>query len=635
MIPRLPLYVICIMTFCSLSSLLAWADDSSLDQTTQQIALNSRPDAQKDFQVDTSSNTTDKQTDTNDNKSWEFSQSVKYSRGKYGTSQESETYEEDSSLQRDFANAMVSVTIPSLWQTGNVIATAIGRQIINKRTVKTATNSIISPTIAGLGDISLSGSYYLLEEGRNSPVDVTLTAYLKTPTASVKDGLGSGAWDGGPGIGFTKKIIDHIKAVADASYTFIGKVPGEETRNQVSLDGGLEYDITPATSATVKYEYSNATTKGGPNSQDIALSINYKINDDWKINGEVDFGLTHGSADETYLLGASVSFAGGILGLLPSPNAVSSNTSDYQTASSFFEPISTRFISDPLFLPLKGQLYGATAYTYSLAHSSTYNYLGKNTAKSSVDTNTFTQNIQYGISDRLTLRLIDSYAFNKAAQSVSTTGAVTNNNNEGFNNPTIGTIYRVLEQPSFPADVDLTFNISPSAFSAKEAGSGRNGTVASGTQPIAVVTGIGREMKNFTIEGTFTTTYVGNKYYESYANDDNYLEQEYFNYSFGLNTQTRLTERLSINLGAGYTITDHAYLTNLSTGTKVYVTIPNTFDLTGSINYHFIPNRLVGALTYTYDDYSTGKNTYSAVTSDTESRNHYANVFGARMQYLF
>ena len=107
---------------------------------------------------------------------------------------------------------------------------------------------------------------------------MTLTSYLKSPTASKREGLGTGEWDGGPGLGFAKKIIASIKAIADASYYFNGKVSGQGTLDQTNLDAGLEYDITTKTAATVKYEYSTASSKGtGAQSEDIAFSLEYEL----------------------------------------------------------------------------------------------------------------------------------------------------------------------------------------------------------------------------------------------------------------------------------------------------------------------------------------------------------------------
>ena len=618
--------------------LLSWplitpasADDTLNNAVNQQLALLSPTSGTR-----LSSNNTTNSTDNSDTNNWEYTQSIKYSRGKYGTAQESETYEADSVLQRDFTNGDVYITVPELWQTGDVTVTTHGTEVIKKKTIHTTTNSNENPTINGLGDIAFNGDYDLLQEDKNAPLDVTLTGYIKTPTASSKQGLGTGELDGGPGVSLARKIIANIRAVADASYYFDGKATGGNTLNQTNLDGGLEFDVTPKITASVKYEYASSASRGSANAEDINLSLGYKINDDWRINAETTLGLSKASADQTYLLGATMSFGGGILGIIPASNSTSSSDqADYATATSPFEPISSRILADPLYLPLKSQLYGSTTYTYNLTKSKAYNYAGAKTSDSSTSTNTFGQTIGYGLSDALSIWLIDSYAFNRADKTLSTTGAISSNNNEGFANPTLRTSYRLLDQAKSPADLDLSLQVSPNAFKDKSAGDGHDGTIASGDQPIAIITALGREMKMFTILGTFTTTYAGNQYYSSWATNDNYYVHQYFDYSFAINTQTRFTDRFSINLGATYSIDDKTYVTNLTTGTYSTSTPANTLALNSAINYQIIPNRLVGSLTYTYDDYSTGKSTYATLTSDTSTKDHYANVFGLRADYLF
>lgn len=57
--------------------------------------------------------------------------------------------------------------------------------------------------VSGLGDITISAGYAALEEGRISP-RIRLEAFMKLPTADSDEGLGSGSFDWGPGISFSK-----------------------------------------------------------------------------------------------------------------------------------------------------------------------------------------------------------------------------------------------------------------------------------------------------------------------------------------------------------------------------------------------------------------------------------------------
>jgi len=241
---------------------------------------------------------------------WQYTQSVQISNGKYGTSLESSTYVESSTLQRNFRNASLAVTIPYVWQTGNVVDTSSGIAVVDKKKTQ---------TISGLGDVTINGNYYLLQERNNAPLNMTLTGYLKTPTASSKKGLGTGETDGGFGAGFSKKLTSNLRGIADASFVFIGKVPDEKTFNQIYLDNGLQYILTPKTAVALKYEYSNAAFKGTAQAEDLALSLTYRINNDWVVNGEFAKGLTNGSPDEMYLLDATIKFDDNILKDLFSP----------------------------------------------------------------------------------------------------------------------------------------------------------------------------------------------------------------------------------------------------------------------------------------------------------------------------
>jgi len=241
-------------------------------------------------------------------KKWEVSQAFKYGSGKFGTTQTSTTYEENTTLTRNFSKGDLSLTLPYLWQRGTTEVTSVSRRVVNKRVVRRRTATQTKTSTDGIGDLTLDGNYYLLNEDQNTPIDITLTSYTKAPTASSKDGLGSGEWDGGLGIGFTKKLIYNFKAIADFSYYFIGKVSGQETRNQINFDSGLEYDFTEKTSGTVSYEYGSSTTKGEAESKDIALALAYKINDTWKLNFKGTAGLTEGSPAESFQLGATIGF---------------------------------------------------------------------------------------------------------------------------------------------------------------------------------------------------------------------------------------------------------------------------------------------------------------------------------------
>ena len=96
----------------------------------------------------------------------------------------------------------------------------------------------------------------------------------------------------------------------------------------------------------------------------------------------------------------------------------------------------------------------------------------------------------------------------------------------------------------------------------------------------------------------------------------------------------RFTDRFSLNLGVGYTVVDGYNASNVNTG-AAWTAIPsNTLAFNAALNYHFIPNRLVGGLTYTYADYSDNASDSTSGSSNSETKNYSGNIVGVRMQYL-
>ena len=106
--------------------------------------------------------------------------------------------------------------------------------------------------------------------------------------------------------------------------------------------------------------------------------------------------------------------------------------------------------------------------------------------------------------------------------------------------------------------------------------------------------------------------------------------------TLGIHSQTRLTDRIAINLYGGYDLVNNLNEINLTSGaTSIYVP-SNTLFFGTILNYQFIPNRLVGGITYEYDSFSTSKSLSNVDPSlSGEAKQNNANVFGLRMQYLF
>jgi len=299
--------------------------------------------------------------------------------------------------------------------------------------------------------------------------------------------------------------------------------------------------------------------------------------------------------------------------------APASNT---QTAVGPFDPISTRILSDPLFLPLKGQIYGQTDYLFSderfngfAPASGVKNYNEKDFV------HTLSQVVEYGITDDFIVQVTESYTWEhyeymqgsfSSARSVKDTS-----------NPEFAAKYRILDQSVYPVDVDLGMSYMPN-FDIN------GGYVASGLNMTSFTGSLGREMKAFTVQLKGSAQYYG-------VEKDTSLNERfgpYWFYTLGVETQTRLTDRFSVNLGFDYWFPDGQknHLTDVveeqAWGSMMYIGT--------AFNYQIIPHKLVGSIGYSYMPFGSVKYKYSNSNGYNENiSGFYGNNVSARLQYLF
>ncbi len=278
--------------------------------------------------------------------------------------------------------------------------------------------------------------------------------------------------------------------------------------------------------------------------------------------------------------------------------------------------------------------YGLTAYTHDMPRGDNFK-AGVNTGTFNASDNLIDQSFAYGLFDDLTIRASLGYGINNRDSTAATTGDVTTGNARGFSDPAIGATLRVLDEPQSPLILDLTTSYSPDAFSSQSSGGGHDGTIARGGQTAGLSFALGREMKSFTVAGTAAGTYVGQQMTELLSNSTSTESAAHWNYSLALTTQTRFTERVSLNAGVAFRPQRTTTCLTSTTGTSHTYAPPNTRTLNVALNYHFQPNRLVGAVTYAYNSFTTATNTFAKAASDTAVENRMGNVVGARLMYVF
>ena len=103
-----------------------------------------------------------------------------------------------------------------------------------------------------------------------------------------------------------------------------------------------------------------------------------------------------------------------------------------------------------------------------------------------------------------------------------------------------------------------------------------------------------------------------------------------------MNTQSRFSDRVSLNAGVGYGITGNYGVANVQTGNPRTSEGPDSRSFNAALNWHLVPNRLVGAITCTYDSYTDGKNIFPQPGVRQRSvQNRTGNVVGVRLLYVF
>jgi len=97
-------------------------------------------------------------------------------------------------------------------------------------------------SVSGLGDIIMRIGVIALPEGDNAP-QVRPSLFVKFPTASTSDGLGTGEFDLGAGVEATK-WFGNLHLVGEALYIRQGKADGFGLNNYFSYTAGIGYQLT-------------------------------------------------------------------------------------------------------------------------------------------------------------------------------------------------------------------------------------------------------------------------------------------------------------------------------------------------------------------------------------------------------
>ena len=233
---------------------------------------------------------------------WQFSSSITYESGHFGTGTRTETEYIPFTLKRLFDQGDIGLTLPFV-----TVRTAGETTLVEGTLQKIRKGPKAPVTRSGVGDMILKGRYYAVDEHGLLPT-IVLIAKIKFPTADESEGLGTGKFDEGVGVEFSRTFLRDFIAYFAVSYTIIGSPAGTDLNNQTAYDIGLGYKFTPQLLGSVLYEERTALVTGEQNPRSLLFNADFKVSQAFRLNALFEAGLSSGSPNYGLTAGASVKF---------------------------------------------------------------------------------------------------------------------------------------------------------------------------------------------------------------------------------------------------------------------------------------------------------------------------------------
>jgi hypothetical protein len=138
----------------------------------------------------------------------------------------------------------------------------------------------------------------------------------------------------------------------------------------------------------------------------------------------------------------------------------------------------------------------------------------------------------------------------------------------------------------------------------------------------------------FTIRGAFTDRYVGTTSTFNRESGLTVSSPSYWTPSLSLATQTRFTPRLSLNAGYAYNFQGRTLAELTGKGVAFDDVIGDTQNVDVSLNYHFMPDRLVGSVAYQHTFYGDRSEVFADPGSNL-LQSRAGDLFSVTLRYLF
>lgn len=282
-------------------------------------------------------------------------------------------------------------------------------------------------------------------------------------------------------------------------------------------------------------------------------------------------------------------------------------------------PDTTRYLSDPAFLPGQWQVESLSQYEYSNHNETWKNLAGAKTEHYFDVGNKLSQSFFLGLTDRLRLSGSADYSASRSKYNYYGTQPTFESSDHAFSDPSFGLTYRAIDQRSSPISVDGSLRYTPA--------------VNSGTgQTEYVEVAVSREMKSATILG-----FVAATHYDSYSTPDVFSATTQsvgssWLYNVGIDTQLRLSRRCDVNSGFSININANRSYSNAALGNAFLDEHGASFEPYVTLLFQIVPNRAVAGLQYEHDfigdDHRSGS--FNGTWTDQAE-----NIYTANLRLLF
>lgn len=168
----------------------------------------------------------------------------------------------------------------------------------------TTSANATSSSVSGLGDILVRLGAIGVHESERLP-QIRPHIFVKFPTASSSDGLGTGKYDAGGGIELTKWFGD-LHTTGECIFNYQGKAPGFGLKNYVSYTAGIGYQITDSLEPMLAVKGATPPSDYSTELMELRARIIWDVSSSTSLDLYGAYGIADSSPD--YGSGLSVVF---------------------------------------------------------------------------------------------------------------------------------------------------------------------------------------------------------------------------------------------------------------------------------------------------------------------------------------